>query len=240
MSDSDYEEDIIRSDVKLCISEFVNNIKKYIENPEDPIPLNKNEFIINKVNSNKFAYLAYFELKKQLKTYYDELIELIKKGEIDYKKFKQIMSMLMIIHLFTESAVGEVYFFNEGSIYMKNGPVEGTVAQEIKFRKYYVDFTGFMPNYLINDVQRMMYNFSYRAVDFTNARMKQSLRLGRYLGMLDIIKRYLKTFMGFYYYMDKLYDDDYKNNPNSVSFSRLIIIYVRSVFNDITIEKIKI
>ena len=195
--------------------------------------------------------MAYFELRKQLTTYYGELIELIKKGEITYKKFKQIMSMLMIIHLFTEKDIGEVCFFNEGYIYMKNGPAEGIEAQEIKFRNYFVDFNRLNPNYLINDVQRMMHNFSYRAVDFTNVRMKQSLHLGKYVSILNYIKRYLKTFMGFYYSIEKLNDDirklyDDKNkeflNMKMGKFSDIlsIIDYVRNVFNDITIEKIKI
>ncbi len=73
MSNVDFETEELKKEVKLCITEFVNNIKKYIENPEEQSSLNANKEIINKINSDEYAYLAFYELRNQLTNYYKEI-----------------------------------------------------------------------------------------------------------------------------------------------------------------------
>ena len=240
MSNVDFETEELKKEVKLCITEFVNNIKKYIENPEDHIPLDKNEVIINKVKSNEFASLAFKELQKQLTEYYNELLEFIKQGNMELKKLKQITGMLMIISLFVNTPVGEVIFYNEGYhlTYMDPGHCEGTLAQPIRFRRYCVDFNGLMPKYLISDIQRMMYNFSYRAVDMTNFRIKQCIKLGGYINDINFVKthliKYMKTFYCFYSEFKQMHDTVDKNT------GFFIIYYIKSIFNKVIREKIKL
>lgn len=239
MSNVDFETEELKKEVKLCITEFVNNIKKYIENPEDPIPLNNNTDISNKVNSNEFAILAFEELHRQLTEYYNELLEFIKQGKMEIKKFEQIAGILMIMCLFVHTPIGEVNFFNEGSLLIdvEPGHSKGTLTQPIRFRQYYVDFKGLTPQYLINDVQRIMYNFSYRAVDMTNFRIKQCYRLGGYINDTDFVKEhlilYMKTFNCFYGEFKKMY----KENPTKLHF---IYSYIKSFLNKVIREKIKL
>ena len=229
MSNVDFETEELKKEVKLCITEFVNNIKKYIENPEDHIPLDKNEVIINKVKSNEFAILAFEELHKQLTEYFYELLEFIKQGNMELNKFKQIAGMLMIMCLFVHTPIGEVNFFNEGYqlIDVEPGHSKGILAQPIQFRQYYVDFKGLTPQYLINDVQRIMNNFSYRAVDMTNFRIKQCIHLGEYINdtnfVNDVLIPYMKTFNCFYEEFKKMY----KENSTKMHF---IYSYIKSFF----------
>ena len=239
MSNVDFETEELKKEVKLCITEFVNNIKKYIENPKDHIPLDKNEVIINKVKSNEFAILAFKELHKQLTEYYNELLEFIKQGNMELNKFKQIAGMLMIMCLFVNTPVGEVIFYNEGYhlTYMDPGHSEGILAQPIRFRRYCVDFKGLTPQYLINDVQRIMNNFSYRAVDMTNFRIKQCIRLGGYINdtnfVNDVLILYMKIFNCFYEEFKKMY----KENPTNMHF---IYSYIKSFLNKVIRKKIKL
>ena len=238
MSNENYEEKELNKEVKLCITEFVNNIMKYIENPEEKSPLNANKEIINKINSDEFAYLAFYELRNQLTSYYNELLELIKQGKIEFKKFKQITGMLMIISLFIHTPIGEVCFFNEG--YIENNNNRFT-AQEIKFRRYYLDVVSNYKcckfKYSIDDIKRIMNNFSFRAVDMTNFRIKQCIHLGGYINDADFVKHSLIKYMkAFYCYYNEFKEMDIENSTNI----HFIFSYIKSFFNKVIREKIKL
>ncbi len=234
----------LNKEVKLCITEFVNNIKKYIENPEEQSPLNANKEIINKINSDEYAYLAFTELRKQLLKFNNELFDTIKEGKMSIKEFKHNLGMLMIISLFVHNSIGEVYFFNEGYIGFDDGSIMG---QEILFRRYYLDLTGFGNNrhfnYLIADVQRIMNNFSARAVDFTNFRIKQCIHLGEHINDTKFVKnsliQYMKPFRFFYNELKSIYEKS-KEDDKYISWMFSIVNYLSSIFNDVITEKIKL